>query len=114
MARNRCGFPISYLFGVILNSSKYRTNESSLYKKWLKFLKYEKLYGDYVIYLSYYDGCGVNPKNYRQLSNLCYNISKSPLFPIDWQKVFTKFAHDSIKWYNIKDMFLYKINNGYK
>lgn len=105
-------------------NSKFNTKKSSVNKKWTRYLKNNKLFDEYMVYLSNNDVAGVEPKTYKQLSNLCHNLNKSSFFvtdehriahhiKVDWVNEFAKFAWKSIKWYDIKNMFLYWVNDGY-
>lgn len=105
-------------------NSKYNTRKSKLNKKWTRYLKNNKLFDEYMIYLSNNGVAGVEPKTYKQLANLCYNLNKKAFYVkdanyishhivVDWINEFHKFAWNSIKWYDIKNMFFYWLNDGY-
>ncbi len=106
-------------------NSKYNTKKSRINKKWTRYLKNNKLFDEYMVYLSHNKVVGVEPKTYKQLSNLCYNLNRNSFFVsdenfiahhinVDWVNEFNKFAWKSIKWYDIKNIFLYWINGGYR
>lgn len=103
-------------------NSKYNTKKSNVNKKWVRFLKNRKLFDEYMVYLAGQDAIGVEPKSYKELSNICHNISgrryevhgvRKPIHVV-WTDVFEEFTKETIKWYNFKEVFLYMINNGYK
>lgn len=110
--RRKVIIPFTEVVVKILESTKYASNKSSINKKWARYLKNKKLFDDYMICLSYWDGAGANPKTYKQLSCLCHNING--VGNVDWYGEFKEFANKTIKWYNFKDRFLYAINEGYK
>ena len=103
-------------------NSKYNTRKSTVNKKWVRFLKNRKLFDEYMVYLAGQDAVGVEPKSYKELSNICHNISGRRYFinggnrhiNVEWTDVFEEFTKETIKWYNFKEVFLYAINNGYK
>jgi hypothetical protein len=70
-------------------------------------------------YLANQNAAGAEPQTYRQLSNVCHNLARECYhvdglyIQVDWVEEFKKFAWDSIKWYDIKNIFLYIVNNGY-
>lgn len=108
-----------------IRDSKFNTKKSKLNKKWTRYLKNNKLFDEYMIYLSNHNVVGAEPKTYKQLSNLCYNLSSKSFFVkdtnrishhivVDWVNEFHKFAWKSIKWYDLRNMVLYLINNGYE
>lgn len=104
-------------------NSKYNTGKSAINKKWTRFLKNRKLFDEYMIYLGGDNAIGVEPNSYKELSNICHNLSgrkyevKGTLgkyIHVDWNVVFDQFVRETIKWYNVKERFLYALNNGYK
>ena len=106
-------------------NSKYNKRKSTLNKKWTRYLKNNKLFDEYMVYLSNNNVAGVEPYTYRQLSNLCHNLNKKSFFvedekwithiiKVDWVNEFYKFAWKSIKWYDVKNVLLYWINGGYR
>ena len=103
-------------------NSKYNTKKSSINRKWIRFLKNHKLFDEYMVYLAGHDAIGVEPKTYKQVANICHNIAgrkyevkeSEACIRVDWIAVFKEFAEESIKWYNLKEILLYMINNGYK
>ena len=113
------------IIGMAIINSKYNTKKSRINKKWTRYLKNNKLFDEYMVYLSNNKVVGVEPKTYKQLSNLCYNLNRQSFFvedenfiahyiKVDWVNEFNKFAWKSIKWYDIKNVLLYWINGGYK
>jgi hypothetical protein len=103
-------------------NSKYNTRKSNVNKKWVRFLKNRKLFDEYMVYLAGEDAIGVEPKSYKELSNICHNISgrryevrggHKPIHVV-WTDVFKDFMDETIKWYNIKEIFLYMVNNRYE
>lgn len=102
----------------------YNTKTSKLNKKWSRYLKNHKLFDEYMVYLSNFNVVGVEPKTYKQLSILCYNLSKHSFYTlgrdskhhivVDWELEFRNFAWKSIKWYDFKNIILYLVNNGYR
>ena len=101
-------------------NSKYNTKKSAVNKKWTRFLKNKKLFDEYMIYLGGDNAIGVEPNSYKELSNVCHNLSgrkyevNGKYIYVDWNDAFTQFMRETIKWYNIKEKFLYALNNGYK
>lgn len=104
-------------------NSKYNTKKSSINKKWTRFLKNNKLFDEYMIYLGGDNAIGVEPNSYKELSNICHNLSGrkyevkgsyGKYVEVDWNKIFREFMSQTIKWYNIKERFLYAINKGYE
>ena len=105
-----------------------KPKKSKLNKKWIRFLKNKKLFDEYMIYLASFHVVGVEPCTYKQLSILCYNLSTNCVYieqrvsgrytrtpvKINWYNEFREFAWESIKWYDLKNIFLYAIHNGYK
>lgn len=117
--------PAVAMIDMAILNSKYNTRKSKINKKWTRYLKNKKLFDEYMIYLSNYKVVGVEPKTYKQLSNLCFNLNRKCFFVqdekwkthhiiVNWLKEFHTFAWKSIKWYDIKNILLYWINNGYK
>lgn len=105
------------------SNSKYNTGKSKLNKQWIRFLKNKKLFDEYMIYLGNHNAIGVEPKTYKQISNICHNLSgkgysvhgnDKASIRVNWVSVFKEFCEDNIKWYHIKDTILYTINNGYE
>ena len=124
MAKKETIKPIE-MIGMAIVNSKYNTRKSRVNKKWARYLKNHKLFDEYMVYLSNNHVVGVEPKTYKQLSNLCYNLNKNGYFiedekwythhiKVDWVNEFNKFAWESIKWYDIKNVLLYWINGGYR
>lgn len=103
-------------------NSKYNTKKSKLNKKWVRFLKNKKLFDEYMVYLGNHDAIGVEPKTYKQISNVCHNLANREfgvrgsraVIRVDWVSVFKQFCDETIKWYDLKNTFLYIINNGYE
>ena len=102
------------------NNSKFNTRKSSVNKKWARYLKNKKLFDEYMVYLANNNAAGAEPHTYKQLSNVCHNLSNQSYYVgnhtinIDWEKEFKEFAWKSIKWYDIRNIILYVINDGYK
>lgn len=117
---------ISYLeiIDIAKRTRAYSTLRGNLNKKWVRYLKNKKLFDEYIIYLSNYAAVGVEPMSYKELSNLCYNLDRYTfymqnnddditLINVNWKEEFCNFAWKSIKWYDIKNIFLYIVNKGY-
>ena len=110
----------STILDMARKNAKFNTRKSKLNKKWTRYLKNKKLFDEYMVYLSDFGVVGAEPHTYKQLSNLCFNLSRRSFFigsstiSVNWVDEFYKFAYDSIKWYDIKNWFLYWINKGYK
>lgn len=103
-----------------INHSKYNTRKSKVNRKWTRYLKNNKLFDEYMIYLANHNAAGAEPHTYEQLSNICHNLmtecyyfNERPII-VDWVDEFRKFAWESIKWYDAKNILLYIINNGYR
>ena len=111
---------ITNILQMAIAHSKYNTKKSEVNKKWTRYLKNNKLFDEYMIYLANRYAAGAEPCTYQQLSNVCHNLMaecyhfNEHLVKVDWVDEFHKFAWKSIKWYDIKNVFLYIINNGYK
>lgn len=111
--------PFGKIIEMAHDNSKYNTKTSKVNKKWVRFLKRNKLFDEYMIYLANYNAVGAEPKSYKQLSNVCHNLSlvtfnyKGKRIAVDWTKKFNEFAWPSIKWYDIKNIFLYIKNRKY-
>lgn len=103
------------------NNSKFNTRKSKVNKKWTRYLKNKKLFDEYMVYLANNNAAGAEPHTYKQLSNVCHNLSKKHFhvgdfrntIVVDWVDEFKKFAWKSIKWYDLKNIFLYMVNKGY-
>ena len=106
-----------------IGSSQYCKGNSKLNKKWCRYLKDRKLFDDYMIYLANRKAVGTEPETYQELSNICYNLCAEDYrvygdngineINVNWVCVFKDFAWNSIKWYDIKNIYLYIKNNGY-
>lgn len=116
--------PTNKIISMAFENAKYSTKKSRVNNKWITYLKKNKLFDKYMVYLANFNALGIEPKTYKQLSNICYNIScmsfrfgkydeKDKIVDVDWVKTFRKFSKESIKWYNVKDKFLYLVNGGY-
>ena len=107
------------IIDMAIGNAKYNTRKSEINRKWIRYLKNRKLFDEYMVYLGNNNAAGAEPKTYRQLSNVCHNLSKTVYhveglhIQVNWVEEFKKFAWKSIKWYDVKNMFLYVINNGY-
>jgi hypothetical protein len=111
-----------YIIELAMKNSKYIKKQSKVNKKWCRFLKNNGLFDEYMIYLASFHAVGVEPHTYKQLSNICYNLSNGTsdyivygerTIIVDWIEQFKSFAWDSIKWYDLKNIGLYLINRGY-
>lgn len=102
------------------NNSKYNTRTSKLNKKWVRFLKNKKLFDEYMVYLGNNNAIGIEPKTYRQISNVCHNLGgktyhiNNVTIRVNWRQTFEEFCEETIKWYDVKNIVLYIVNNGYK
>ena len=116
--------PTNKIISMAFENAKYSTKKSRVNNKWITYLKKNKLFDKYMVYLANFNALGIEPKTYKQLSNICYNIScrsfrfgeyyeKYKIVDVDWVQTFRKFSKESIKWYNVKDKFLYWVNGGY-
>ena len=112
--------PVNRIIDMALANSKYNTKKSKVNKKWVKFLKRKKLFDEYMIYLAGHNSIGVEPRTYRELSNICYNmmgvyyITNKAHLNVNWVKLFEEFLNENLKWYNIKEIILYLYHNKYK
>lgn len=102
-------------------NSRYNTRKSELNKKWTRYLKNRRLFDEYMVYLAGYDAIGVEPKSYKQISNICYNMNgKSFNVPssfgkcisVDWINEFKKFFKENVKWYEFKHKLWFAANFG--
>lgn len=106
----------------LLNSSTRKSQPksvSTVYKKWLRYLKKNKLFDEYMIYMDYkYSGRGTYPypSDYEELAELanslqscCYIDVGNTYIRIPWYTEFLKFAKESVQWWNfyIKAKFLW-------
>ena len=119
--------PALAIINMARKNSQFNTKTSKINRKWTRYLKLNKLFDEYMVYLSNYDAVGAEPNTYKELSNLCYNLDRHTFYMenpdrwdcdveyirVNWKDVFRKFAWDSIKWYDLKNIFLYAINKGY-
>ena len=105
----------------LLNSSTRKNHPksvSTVYKKWLRYLKRNKLFDEYMIYMDYkYGDSGTYPylSGYKELAALanslqaCIYIDVGNTFiRIHWYLEFLKFTKESVQWWNfyIKTKFL--------
>lgn len=105
----------------LLNSSTRKNHPksvSTVYKKWLRYLKRNKLFDEYMIYMDYkYGDSGIYPypSGYKELAALanslqaCIYIDVGNTFiRIHWYLEFLKFTKESVQWWNfyIKTKFL--------
>ena len=111
-----------HIIELAVKNSIYIKKQSKVNKKWCRFLKNNGLFDEYMIYLASFHAVGVEPCTYKQLSNVCYNLSNGSsdyivygdrIIIVDWIEQFKSFAWDSIKWYDLKNIGLYLINRGY-
>jgi predicted nucleotide-binding protein (sugar kinase/HSP70/actin superfamily) len=99
-------------------NSKYNTRKSDLNKKWTRYLKNRKLFDEYMVYLAGHDAIGVEPKTYKQISNICYNMngkvfgvhSSDRSITVDWIKEFRQFFKETVKWYEFKHKLWFAAN----
>ena len=106
----------------LLNSSTRKNQPksvSTVYKKWLRYLKRNKLFDEYMIYMDYrYSGKDTYPypSDYEELATLtnalqaCGWIGVGNTFIcIYWRSEFLKFTKESVQWWNfyIKAKFLW-------
>jgi len=103
------------------NNSKYNTRKSSINKKWTRYLKNKKLFDEYMVYLAGHDAIGVEPRTYKQVSNICYNMNGKAFnvlgckggtksIIVDWIDEFRQFFKENVKWYDIKNKIWYALN----
>jgi len=106
----------------LLNSSTRKNQPkivSDTYKKWLRYLKRNKLFDEYMIYMDYkYKDRGTypHPFNYEELAALA-NVLQScgwidvgnTSIRIHWYSEFLKFTKESVQWWNfyVKAKFLW-------
>lgn len=105
----------------LLNSStrkKKPKSVSTVYKKWLRYLKRNKLFDEYMIYMDYkYSGRGTYPypSGYKELAALANSLQAciyvdvgNTVIRIHWYSEFLKFTKESVQWWNfyIKAKFL--------
>ena len=103
-------------------NSHFNTKKSKVNKKWTRFLKNKKLFDEYMVYLAGKEAIGVEPNTYKELANVCHNLNGRTYnipnsihrMKVDWEVVFDDLIRETIKWYNIKEVVLYMVNNGYK
>lgn len=104
-------------------NSRYNTKKSKVNKKWTRFLKNRKLFDEYMVYLASKNVIGIEPNTYKELSNVCHNLSRrkyevkgsyGKYVEVDWNELFRRFMKETIKWYNVKEKLLYAINKGYQ
>jgi len=106
----------------LLNSSTRKSQPksvSTVYKKWLRYLKKNKLFDEYMIYMDYkYGSRGTypNPRNYEELAELANSLQacgyvdvENTFIHIYWHSEFLKFTKESVQWWNfyIKSKFLW-------
>lgn len=109
------------IFRLLSNSFKKNQTKSvsTIYKKWLRYLKNNKLFDEYMIYM-YYMYSSENsypcPRNYEELSKLAHSLQSFGLISvgyssihISWYKEFLKFVKETVQWWNfyIKTKFLW-------
>ena len=102
-------------------NSRYNTRKSELNKKWTRYLKNRKLFDEYMVYLAGHDAIGVEPKSYKQISNICYNmngksfnvpLSFGKCISVNWVNEFKKFFKENVKWYEFKHKLWFAANFG--
>lgn len=107
----------------LLNSSTRKNHPksvSTVYKKWLRYLKRNKLFDEYMIYMNYkYSGRGTYPypSDYEELAALANSLQACGYYidvgntsmRIHWYAEFLKFTKESVQWWNfyIKAKFLW-------
>ena len=106
----------------LLNSSTRKSQPksvSTVYKKWLRYLKRNKLFDEYMIYMDYkYGGRGTypHPSDYEELAELANSLQacgyvdvENTFIRIYWYSEFLKFTKESVQWWNfyIKAKFLW-------
>lgn len=106
----------------LLNSSTRKNQPksvSTVYKKWLRYLKKNKLFDEYMIYMDYkYNDRGTYPypSDYEELAELANSLQAcgyidvgNTFIRIHWHSEFLKFTKESVQWWNfyIKAKFLW-------
>lgn len=106
----------------LLNSSTRKNQPksvSTVYKKWLRYLKKNKLFDEYMIYMDYkYNDRGTYPypSDYEELAELANSLQACGYIDIGhryikipWYTEFLKFTKESVQWWNlyIKSKFLW-------
>lgn len=106
----------------LLNSSTRKNQPksvSTVYKKWLRYLKKNKLFDEYMIYMDYkYNDRGTYPypSDYEELAELANSLQACGYInighryiKIPWYTEFLKFTKESVQWWNlyIKSKFLW-------
>ena len=106
----------------LLNSSTRKNQPkfvSTVYKKWLRYLKRNKLFDEYMIYMDYkYSSRGTYPypSDYEELAALTNALQAcgfldvgNTFIRIHWYSEFLKFTKESVQWWNfyIKAKFLW-------
>lgn len=111
----------------LLNSSTRKNKPKSVsttYKKWLRYLKKNKLFDKYMIYMDYkYGDSGTYPypSDYKELSVLVISLLSCAYIDVGntyihtyihvpWYSEFLKFTKESVQWWNfyIKTKFLWQ------
>lgn len=107
----------------LLNSSTKKNKPKSVsatYKKWLRYLKKNKLFDKYMIYMDYkYGDSGTYPypSDYKELSVLVISLLScayidvgNTYIHVPWYSEFLKFTKESVQWWNfyIKTKFLWQ------
>lgn len=106
----------------LLNSSTRKNQPKSVsttYKKWLRYLKKNKLFDEYMIYMDYkYGDRGTypHPSDYEELAALSNSLQACGYIDVGntyihvcWHSEFLKFTKESVQWWNfyIKAKFLW-------
>lgn len=107
----------------LLNSSTRKNKPKSVsttYKKWLRYLKKNKLFDKYMIYMDYIYGDSVTypyPSDYKALYALVISLLScayidvgNAYIHVPWYSEFLKFTKESVQWWNfyIKAKFLWQ------
>lgn len=107
----------------LLNSSTRKNQPKSVsttYKKWLRYLKKNKLFDEYMFYMNYKYGDRDTypyPSSYEELSALANSLQAcsyidvgNTFIHIYWYSEFLKFTKESVQWWNfyIKSKYLWK------
>lgn len=104
----------------LLNSStrKNKPKEvSKLYKKWLRYLKRNKLFDEYMIYMDFrYKKVGTYPtaEDYDELAELVKTFNKydyidvgKTFISVNWYNEFIEFVRDSVRWWDFQTKIKY-------
>ena len=99
---------------VALISSSIRKNKSkhtsNLYKEWLRYLKNNKLFDEYMIYMDEvygHKGTYPNADNYSELDILTKKLGSNGIIVgntsicINWPQEFKRFVQENARWWEI-------------